>query len=115
MGLVDREGLPLGVFHRAPGYWIWLLGEITKSNIDVCKRIIDPKLPIDPVETELSASQATDLGRVTYANSITLTPGTVSTGVHDGTITIHALVSSAAEDLKKGVMDEKARRLESGR
>ncbi|MFT5111245.1 MAG: multicomponent Na+:H+ antiporter subunit E [Parasphingorhabdus sp.] len=115
MGLIDHEGFPIEWFFRAPRYWIWLWGEIIKSNFYVCRRVVSPVLHIDPVETTVSCSQNTDLGRVTYANSITLTPGTVSTGVEGELIHIHALTSAAAEALKTDFMDKQVSKLEQGR
>jgi len=62
---------------------------------------------------KVKASQKTHLGMVAYANSITLTPGTVSVDLReDGEITVHALTLEAAEDLQAGVMDRRVVRLE---
>ena len=58
-------------------YLIWLIGEIVKSTIDVSARILNPAMPITPTVEHVPA-ELTDLGKVIYANSITLTPGTVS-------------------------------------
>ena len=55
--------------------------EIFVANVHVAKIILDPKLPISPILVHYRASQKTDLGRAIYANSITLTPGTITTRV----------------------------------
>ncbi len=110
--VVDHESHPLHMWWRLPGYWLWLLGEIIKANIDVGRRIIDPSLPIDPMLFEVDASQKTDLGRVIFANSITLTPGTVSVDMREGKILVHALTAEGAEDLRQGTMNAKATALE---
>jgi multicomponent Na+:H+ antiporter subunit E len=110
--VVDHESHPLHMSWRLPGYWLWLLVEIVKANIDVGRRIIDPKLPIDPMLFEVDASQKTDLGRVIFANSITLTPGTVSVDMREGKILVHALTAEGAEDLRQGTMNAKATALE---
>lgn len=86
-------------------YWPWLLKQVVLSNIDVTRRILDPKLPISPTLIELKPSQHSDLGRVIYANSITLTPGTVTVALSGDSLTVHALTRSGAEDLQKGDMD----------
>ena len=107
MDVVDHEGHPIHLGWRAIGYWVWLIKEIIKSNIDVAKRILDPKLPIDPVLITVKASQPSELGQVVYANSITLTPGTVSIRVNDNTILVHALSTGLAGDLETGEMDRR--------
>ncbi len=97
---------------RALAYWPWLLWEIVKANIDVAKVILSPSLPISPTMIRLRASQKTDAARVLYANSITLTPGTVTVDVHDNVILVHALMREAAEGLAEGEMDRRAAALE---
>ena len=112
MDVVDREGHPIHLGWRIIFYWIWLGWEIAKANIDVARRIIDPKLPIDPVLVELKTSQKSDLGQVIYANSITLTPGTVSIRVRQDSILVHAVAKSLADDLAGGEMDRRVTSVE---
>lgn len=107
MDVVDHEGHPVHLGWGAIVYWFWLAIEIVKSNIDVAKRILDPKLPIDPVLIKVRTTQPSELGQVVYANSITLTPGTVSIRIADNTILVHALSSSLAADLETGEMDRR--------
>ena len=80
---------------------------IVKSAWAVAKIIINPKLPISPTITVVRASQRTSVGVVSYANSITLTPGTITTGVKGNLLTVHALVNDGALDLEAGGMDER--------
>ena len=82
------------------------------ANIDLTKRLLNPKLPINPQMIRVTASQKGDLGRVIYANSITLTPGTVSVDMQDDKIVIHALTSEADDEDKSGEMDRRVTRLE---
>jgi multicomponent Na+:H+ antiporter subunit E len=96
------------------GYWPWLLWQIVLANLDVAKRIVDPKLPISPTLITLKPSQRSDLGRVIYANSITLTPGTVTTDLSGDTLEVHALTREAADSLLEGDMDRRVTRLEGG-
>ncbi len=112
MDLVDREGHPIHLGWRIVIYWLWLAREIVKANVDVARRILDPKLPIDPVLIRLKASQTSELGHVIYANSITLTPGTVSVGIDDGEITVHAIAKEPAEELEAGEMDRRVSAIE---
>ncbi len=114
MDVIDREGHPIHLGPRALVYWIWLVAEIIKANIDVAKRIVDAKLPIQPNLFWTKASQKSELGQVIYANSITLTPGTISMRVTGGSILVHALTREAAEGVEQGDMDRRVSALESG-
>ena len=107
MDVVDREGHPIHLSRRALAYWPWLLLEIVKSNVDVARRVLHPALPISPTLVRVKASQTSALGQVIYANSITLTPGTVSIELEDGMIDVHALTGEAAAALEAGEMNRR--------
>lgn len=113
MDVVDHEGTPLHLDLKALAiYWCWLLKEIFISNIYVCRLILNPSMPISPTVIALRSTQATDLARVIFANSITLTPGTVTIDV-DGNVTeVHALTEALARSLLDGSMDSKVTALE---
>jgi len=110
--VADHEGHPIHLTWRAAIYWPWLLWEIVKANIDVAKIVLDPELPISPQVFTVKASQVDDLGHVIYANSITLTPGTVSIDVKSATIQVHALTQELADGLLTGEMDRRATGME---
>ncbi len=99
---------------HALGYWPWLLWQVVLANLDVAKRIVDPELPISPTLITLKPTQRGDLGRFVYANSITLTPGTVTTALSVDTLEVHALTRDAADSLLEGDMDRRVTRLEGG-
>lgn len=113
MDVIDHEGVPLHLSVWTPWYWLWLAREIVTSNVDVAKRVIDPRLPIRPRLFETRASQQTDLGQVIYANSITLTPGTVSVDLDPGIIQVHALTEESAAGVEAGEMDRRVAALEN--
>jgi multicomponent Na+:H+ antiporter subunit E len=112
MKLLDEESWPTPIMNKLPRYWLWLFWEITKSNLDVARRILSPHLPIEPRIFEIDVPLQTDLGRVIYANSITLTPGTVTTKLSPESIEIHALSNQSEADLRNGRMVERVRTLE---
>ncbi len=112
MHVADEEGQPIHLYSSAPRYWAWLWVEIFKSAIDVSRRIWHPSLPISPTMTRVRASQKTDVGLATYANSITLTPGTITTGVEDKILTVYALTREGADDVQSGEMDRKVSEFE---
>lgn len=112
MSVLDREGHPVHLTVNALTYWPWLLWEIAKAAWDVTKRIIDPKLPISPVLVRLKASQHSEVGRVIYANSITLTPGTITMELERDNLLVHALTREGAASLEGGDMDRRVSRFE---
>lgn len=112
MKIVDRESHPYHLGLRPLRYLPWLLKEIVKANLAVARIILDPKLPINPHLIRVHPSQKTPVGQVSYANSITLTPGTITLDVRDGTILVHALTEKAAAGLAGGEMDRRVTRME---
>jgi multicomponent Na+:H+ antiporter subunit E len=113
MGIVDDEALPVRLIPRALLYVPWLIKEVFTANVDVARRVLTPgKLDISPKLFHAKTTQASDLGRVIYANSITLTPGTVSVLVHGRSIWVHAIAEEVAEGLMEGEMERRVTRLE---
>jgi len=114
MDVIDEEGHPVHLHPLGMAAYIgWLALEVVKSNIDVARRILDPALPIEPTLVRLPCSQRTDLGRVIYANSITLTPGTVTIDLDDTHVTVHALTREGAQALAGGEMDARVSAVEA--
>lgn len=113
MGIVDDEGVPIHLLPRLPFYLPWLAKEVVKANLDVARRILGLGWPnVSPRLFDAPTTQHSDLGRVLYANSITLTPGTVSIRVHGTKITVHAIGEEVADSLLEGEMDRRVTRLE---
>jgi len=114
MRVLEHRGQPLyfklGALAR---YWFWLLAEIMRSNIDVCRRVLDPSLPIRPALRAVSATADSELGDVIYANSITLTPGTTAISfTPSGDVLVHALDAESLDDLEAGGMVDHVKRVE---
>jgi multicomponent Na+:H+ antiporter subunit E len=112
MRVADAEGHPIELLWGAVTYFPWLFREIAKSAWSVTKIILHPRLPISPTMTVVRASQRTTIGIATYANSITLTPGTITVGVNGNELTVHALVREGALDLEEGGMDRRVSQFE---
>jgi multicomponent Na+:H+ antiporter subunit E len=89
-----------------------LLVEIVKSNIEVAKIILSPKLKIKPQFVRINNPLKSDFNRVIYGNAITLTPGTITVELEKDYIIIHALTSSGASDEAGGILGRAAKRLE---
>lgn len=110
--VTDSKEHVFAIFIRLLTYIPWLAKEIVVSNIDVAKRIWAKDMPISPTIVTVNASQKTALGLVIHANSITLTPGTLSIDVEDGAIEVHALAAESLDALHEGEMDRRVARLE---
>jgi multicomponent Na+:H+ antiporter subunit E len=113
MSIVDEEGAPVEFGLRPfTTYAPWLIKEIIVANIAVTKIICARKMPLQRNLIEVSANQKSSLGRVILANSITLTPGTISVNLQGDKILVHALSFAGAEEDLSGEMDRRVCRLE---
>jgi len=97
---------------RCLAYLPWFAWEVAKSNADVVSRILVPSKGISPKVFTVPSTQVSDMARSVYANSITLTPGTIAIDVKGDAIIVHALSKEGAEGLGDGRMDAKVSALE---
>jgi multicomponent Na+:H+ antiporter subunit E len=113
-GYGDEEGLPIDRILGGLGYWPWLVKEIALSALAVVRIILNPRLPISPRLVRAPYGQRTAVGIATYANSITLTPGTITVEVdrRRGELVVHALTDAGASDLMSGEMNNRVERFE---
>jgi len=107
MDVVDDEGHPIRLGARALVYRPWLIKENVKAAWDVSKIILHPRLPISPTMVRFKPSQATDVGLVFHAQSITLTPGTITIECGPGEFLVHGLTRSGAEATIDSEMDRR--------
>ncbi len=96
-----------GVAFRFICYIPWLFYQIILANIHVAKRALHPRMPIDPAIIQFKTKLSSDLALSTLANSITLTPGTITVDIRDGKYFVHALTNEVAESLLSGEMENK--------
>ncbi len=92
-------------------YLPWLFWQIFIANIDVMLRVIGVR-PIDPLVIRFRPDLKSDYGTTLLANSITLTPGTVTVEVENGEFIVHALTPAAAEGVLNRAMEERVRKVE---
>ncbi len=92
---------------RLPVYMLWLIKEMFVSTCFVTVQMWKPRLEIDSSFKWIPLNPHTEIGLTIYANSITLTPGTVSIKVRSNQILVHALQRETLEDLKSGTMEKK--------
>ena len=114
MELADLEGQPIHLAAGALSYWPWLAKEIAVSGWRVTRIILHPRLPLSPVLVRFRPSQESTVGLVTHANSITLTPGTITVEAERDGFLVHALTRDAGQALAGSEMDRRVRRLEGG-
>jgi len=96
-------------------YAPYLLWEIVKANIDIAYAVLHPSLPIDPRMVEFDGAVWGDMPVTTLANSITLTPGTLTVDVDREVFYIHALTKSSRDDLLAGGLERAVRFVFYGR
>jgi multicomponent Na+:H+ antiporter subunit E len=112
MDVADREGHPVHLTLGALAYWPWLIKEIVKSGWQVSRIILHPRLPISPTLVRFQPSQKSAVGLVTHANSITLTPGTITVEADHREFLVHALTRAAAAGVVDSEMDRRVSRFE---
>jgi len=114
LGTLDPDHRTFAFLVRLAAYVPWLLKEIVMANWTVAKIIWRPDLPIRPRVIRPHASQRSPIGLAVFANSITLTPGTLSMDADtSGEIAVHALDDESAQGLMTGEMDRRVAALES--
>jgi len=102
-----RVGDARVIFQRFIMYVPWLLYQIVSSNIHVALVVLSRKKPIDPRIIRFKTKLESDISWVTLANSITLTPGTITMDIKDGEFFVHALDKKVADDLHAGEMEDR--------
>jgi multicomponent Na+:H+ antiporter subunit E len=96
-------------------YVPYLLWEVAKANLSIAYVVLHPKLPIDPRIVEFDAAVWSPLSVATLANSITLTPGTLTVDVSRRHFTVHTLTESSREELFAGSLERAVRFIFYGR
>jgi len=115
MKVVGSEHYP-GLFSwRLPVYWGWMIGQIVLANFHVAACVLHPGRHVRPRVVDVPAPHRDVITQVTYANSCTLTPGTVALALEGQRLTAHALTEASAAGLESGAMAAKVGWLEDGR
>ena len=111
MELHQRAVFALDLAPRLLGFWLSLLIDIIKANLHVARIILTPSLPISPTLVKLTPELKGQVGRATLANSITLTPSTVTLDAHQGVFLIHCLTEESAQETRKSDIGVRLKRL----
>jgi multicomponent Na+:H+ antiporter subunit E len=99
---------------RVPRFVVLLAGRIVASAWQVLRIVLDPRLPIAPVVVTQTVEFANEAARVTYANAMTVTPGTLTLDVDGDTFVIHCLDVALARDVIDGRLARDVARLFEG-
>ena len=111
-GVIDRVGVPFEIFPGIFAYWIWLFKEIGKANIEVMRQALAVEPKLSPRMFVVPNPPRTEMGKAVFANSITLTPGTVTVDLRENEILVHALTEDFADVAAITEMGERVRRVE---
>lgn len=96
---------------RFAGYCVQLVRDIVAAAIVVAEKVLDPRMPIEPVLIVHRAKFDREVSRVALANSITLTPGTLTVDVQGDEFYIHCLAEDFASDIRDGTVERRIKRV----
>ncbi len=107
MDTTDNQPQKLPLSFSFFRYVIWLLGQIALSSLEVTKLVWGSSKKLSPAIAKLPVANTPEKTRVLYANSITLTPGTLSVDIDEEHVTVHALDAQSIKSLEAGEMATK--------
>lgn len=102
----------LGMLLRFIAYLPYLMWQTILSNLHIFFLILNPKMPLEPGVIKYKHNLQSDLGIVIFANSITLTPGTLTIGANREELLVHHINRKVADDLMTGEMEQKVKEIE---
>ena len=97
MRILDGETVPYLSLLPTLSYFVWLFAEIVKANVQVVKAVLSPDLEVSPTLVKIPLNTDVDIAETMFANSITLTPGTVSVDMQPDHILVHALLEDMSD------------------
>lgn len=107
MNRIDAQPQQLPASISNVRYTFWLLGQIVLSSLEVAKLVWGNSKNLSPAIAKLPVKDIPNKSRVLYANSITLTPGTLSVDIDEQHVTVHALNERSIKSLQTGEMARK--------
>jgi multicomponent Na+:H+ antiporter subunit E len=113
--VIRHDEIPPRLLVRLPWYFLWLGKEVLLASLTVLRAIWSPRTVLVPVVETTPARDLAEVPQVVYANSITLTPGTLSLALGDGHIEVHSLDAAGVATLDEGKMLRQVQRLEERR
>ena len=112
LNLLTTDGARLQILRGYPLYLLWLTWEIIVSNILLAKIILAPKMVLHRQIIYTKANQSSDLAKAIYANSITLTPGTLTVDLNSDGFVVHSMAKTFTDDIRSDKMNDRVAKLE---
>lgn len=110
---IEKEKKLFAVLPNLIQYFFILVWEIVKANIATAQYVLNQKIEVEPQLVHFTTTLQTDVARVILANSITLTPGTITVELENGEFSVHCLDRELAEGLVGSVFERKLLKMES--
>jgi multicomponent Na+:H+ antiporter subunit E len=110
--LFGRGPWPLDLVRLVVSYVPWLLWQVAKANVDVARRVWHPGTAYEPQIVRVPCRLKTEAGVALLANSITLTPGTVTVAIEESELVVHSLSDASTRSVLDGSMHDRVARLE---
>lgn len=108
---LQADGLPRLRYRRLAPYLLWLFGQMLLSAVQVARVVLQPRRHLEPHLIQFRSEQPSLVAGVILANSITLTPGTLTIELNDNRLVVHALTGQSARELLGGAMARRVARL----
>ena len=115
IGFFNDGSYTLYLLSGLPRFWLWLLVELVKSNIEVARIVLHPDLPISPCIVKIDVAAVPRVSQATLGNAITLTPGTVTLDIDQDKLEVHCLTAATRRELEQGAMLRQVQHLPGGR
>jgi len=96
------------------GYLFVLLFEVIKANVQMIKLVLAPVIDIKPQIIYFDSPLRSEIAQVALANSITLTPGTITVKLEDGKFGVHAIDAPVGENIEDSVFVHRIKKIEGG-
>ena len=112
---LDHQDVTVAFALRLPRYFLWLSGQVLVATYAVVRKVWSPRPVLRPVVESTPTAHLPELLQVVYANSITLTPGTLSLDVDEDAIKVHSLDRAGIDELRKGLLLSRVRQTEARR
>ena len=100
------------LLYMLPAYLLVLVWSIVKSSLTVARMILNRRIPLQKTLTTVEIDLRTDMARMVLANSITLTPGTITVQVEGRRFTVHCLSRELLNGIESGAFVRLLRRME---
>ena len=112
LNLLTTDGARSQILRGYPLYLLWLTWEIIVSNILLAKIILAPKMVLHRQIVHTKANQSSDFAKAIYANSITLTPGTLTVDLNSEGFVVHSMAKTFTDDIRSDKMNDRVAKLE---